>query len=187
MLTTVGPGYWWECRGRNLIQARMPMATSSQGENRTCTAKLRTVRAAMAMRTRAMIAGMVIGLHSWLSVVLISQGCRRRLPASIRISPGSPLRCIPESIRANPDPVRFRNSVAGAGLGLQAARWYLWTDPPGGPRFIGLVGRPTEGGRAGMAGIAGHSAHNACGISRSPQRVGGGGPRCEGGDLRERR
>src|SRR5258708_36312359 len=64
MLTTVGPGYWWECRGRNLIQARMPMATSSHGENRTCTAKLRTVRATMAMRTRAMIAGMVIGLHS---------------------------------------------------------------------------------------------------------------------------
>jgi len=51
-------------------------------------------------------------------VVLISQGCRRRLPASIGINPGSPLRCIPESIRANPDPVGFGNSVAGAGLGL---------------------------------------------------------------------
>src|SRR5258708_19218870 len=63
MLTTVGPGYWGEGGGRNLIQARMPMATSSQGENRTCTAKLRTVRATMAMRTRAMIAGMVIGLQ----------------------------------------------------------------------------------------------------------------------------
>jgi hypothetical protein len=41
-----------------------------------------------------MIASMVIGLRSCRSVELMSQGCRRRVPASIRISPGSPLRFI---------------------------------------------------------------------------------------------
>jgi hypothetical protein len=56
------PGYWRERLGRNLIQATMATATSSQGENRTCRTKPRTVRATMAARTRAMIAGMVIGL-----------------------------------------------------------------------------------------------------------------------------
>src|SRR5258708_15718823 len=87
MLTTVGTSYWWECRGRNLIQARMPMATSSQGENRTCAAKLRTVRATMAMRTRAMIAGMVIGLH------FMSQcgaDISRLPPPAARLHPGPP-------------------------------------------------------------------------------------------------
>src|SRR5262249_35420289 len=58
-------GYRWERRGRNLIQAKMATASSnSQGENRKCTVKLRTVRATMAIRTRAMIAGMAIGLRS---------------------------------------------------------------------------------------------------------------------------
>jgi predicted enzyme related to lactoylglutathione lyase len=56
------PGYWRERLGRNLIQATMATITSSQGENRTCRTKPRTVRATMAARTRAMIAGMVIGL-----------------------------------------------------------------------------------------------------------------------------
>src|SRR5947207_6471528 len=56
-------GYRWERRGRNLIQARMPMPTSStHGENRMWTAALRTIRATMAMATRAMMASMVIGL-----------------------------------------------------------------------------------------------------------------------------
>jgi hypothetical protein len=47
-------GYWRERRGRNLIQATMAMAASSQGENREWTVKLRTARATMAMRARAM-------------------------------------------------------------------------------------------------------------------------------------
>jgi len=59
---TDSPGYWRERLGRNLIQATMATATSSQGENRTCRTKPRTVRATMAARTRAMIASMVIGL-----------------------------------------------------------------------------------------------------------------------------
>src|ERR1700749_1964795 len=43
----------------------MPTATSSShGENRMCTAKLRTIRATMTARTRAMNTNMVIGLHS---------------------------------------------------------------------------------------------------------------------------
>src|SRR5690242_1107952 len=58
-------GCWRERRGRNLIQARMAMATcGSQGENRKCMVKLRTVRATMAIRIRAMIPGMVISLRS---------------------------------------------------------------------------------------------------------------------------
>jgi uncharacterized damage-inducible protein DinB len=57
--------YRCERRGRNLIQARIAMtATSSQGENKMCTVKLSTVKATMAMRTKAMIASMMIGLHS---------------------------------------------------------------------------------------------------------------------------
>src|ERR1700733_5039829 len=56
-------GYWRERRGRNLIQAAMAMAASSQGENRTWTVTLRTARATTAMRTMAMTAGMVIGLR----------------------------------------------------------------------------------------------------------------------------
>ena len=47
------------------------MASSSQGENRMCAVKLRTLRATMAMRTRARIAGRVISLRSgsgWLAV-----------------------------------------------------------------------------------------------------------------------
>ena len=47
-----GAGYWWERRGRSLIQARMPMATSRHGKNRKCMVKLRTVRATMALRPR---------------------------------------------------------------------------------------------------------------------------------------
>ena len=43
-------GYRRERRGRNLIQATMAMATSSQGENRRWTVKLRTARATMAMQ-----------------------------------------------------------------------------------------------------------------------------------------
>jgi hypothetical protein len=57
-------GYRRERRGRNLIQTRMPMATSSQGEKNKCRAKPTTVRATKAMRTRAMIKGTVIGLRS---------------------------------------------------------------------------------------------------------------------------
>src|SRR5204862_1643579 len=57
--------YRCERRGRNLIQARIAMmATSSQGENKMCTVKLSTVKATMAMRTKAMIASMMVGLHS---------------------------------------------------------------------------------------------------------------------------
>jgi hypothetical protein len=56
-------GYWRERRGRSLIQARIPIATSSQGESRRCTVKLRIVRATMAMRARTMIPGIVIGLR----------------------------------------------------------------------------------------------------------------------------
>src|ERR1700746_3644935 len=64
MLTGNAEAYWRGGRGRSMAQARMPMtATSSHGENRTCTAKPRTVRATTAMRTRAMIASMMIGLH----------------------------------------------------------------------------------------------------------------------------
>ena len=55
------PGYWRERLGRNLIQATMATTTSSQGENRRCRTKPRTIRATMAARTRAMMAGMVIG------------------------------------------------------------------------------------------------------------------------------
>src|SRR5712691_1257958 len=51
-------GYWRQRRGRNLIQARMPMASNIQGENRMCRAKLTTIAMAMAMRTRARMAGM---------------------------------------------------------------------------------------------------------------------------------
>src|SRR5215472_7299624 len=77
--------YWWERRGRNLIQARTPMATSTNGENRKCTAKLSAARATMTIRARAMIAGMVIGLRSRQPdcgqevavVVFTLQGCRR--------------------------------------------------------------------------------------------------------------
>src|SRR2546421_687745 len=49
-------------RGRNLIKARMAMATSSHGENKMCRTKPRTAKATMAATTRAMIANMVIGL-----------------------------------------------------------------------------------------------------------------------------
>ena len=42
----------------------MATATSSQGENRKCTAKLTMTRATMAMKARAMIQGLVIGLRS---------------------------------------------------------------------------------------------------------------------------
>jgi hypothetical protein len=41
----------------------MAMATRSQRENRKWTVKLRTARATTAVRTRAMTAGMVIGLR----------------------------------------------------------------------------------------------------------------------------
>jgi NADPH:quinone reductase-like Zn-dependent oxidoreductase len=59
------PGYWREPRGRNLTQARTPRATSSShGENRTCRAKPKTARPTSTMRTKAMIAIMVIGLRS---------------------------------------------------------------------------------------------------------------------------
>ena len=61
-IVSAEPGYWRERLGRNLIQATMATATSSQGENRMCRTKPRTARATMAARTRAMIAGMVIGL-----------------------------------------------------------------------------------------------------------------------------
>jgi len=47
-----------------LIKTRMPMATSSHGENRKWRVKLRTATATIAMRTRAMINGIVIGLRS---------------------------------------------------------------------------------------------------------------------------
>jgi len=56
-------GYWRERRGWNLIQARMAMAASSQGENRTWTVKLRTARTTTAMRTTAMTARLVISLR----------------------------------------------------------------------------------------------------------------------------
>jgi len=42
----------------------MATATSSQGETRTCTAKLTMMRARMAMKAQAMIQSMVIGLRS---------------------------------------------------------------------------------------------------------------------------
>ena len=48
----------------NLIQATMATATSGQGENSKCTAKLTMMRATMAMTARAMIQGMVTGLRS---------------------------------------------------------------------------------------------------------------------------
>src|SRR5215469_14437461 len=59
--------YWRERRGRTLIQAKMPMAANInvQGENRICRATLTTITATMAMRTRARMAGMVIGLRSF--------------------------------------------------------------------------------------------------------------------------
>src|SRR5262249_37889894 len=58
-------GYRWERRGRNLIQAKAAMATtSSHGENRMGTVKLRTASATRTMRARAMIASMMIGLRS---------------------------------------------------------------------------------------------------------------------------
>ena len=78
------------------------MATSSQGENRMCTARPRTVKATTATRSRAIIAGRVIGLRSCSCVVLMSQGCRRRLPTSIGISPDSSLRCIEKASGADP-------------------------------------------------------------------------------------
>ena len=59
-----GPGLLGERRGRNLIQATMATATSSQGENRKCTAKLATASPTMTSRARARIARMVIGLRS---------------------------------------------------------------------------------------------------------------------------
>jgi hypothetical protein len=42
----------------------------------------------------------------------MNQGCRRRLPASIGISPGSTLRCIPQASGLTLDHVRIRMSGA---------------------------------------------------------------------------
>ncbi len=67
-------GYRRERRGRNLIKTRMPTATSSQGENKKCRTKLRTVRATMAMTARAMIQGMVIDVRSGWAVALSGSG-----------------------------------------------------------------------------------------------------------------
>src|SRR6516164_9805999 len=106
----VGGGHWnyrWERLGRNLIQARTAMATSSsQGENRMCTTAPRMARATMAITTRAMIASIVIGLRSGQAVAFMLQGCRRRWPPSIRISPGYTLVWDPEGLRVIPDPVK---------------------------------------------------------------------------------
>jgi hypothetical protein len=99
----VNPCYWRERRGPNLIQSRMPTTTSSsQGENKMCAAKPRMARATMAMRIRAMIASVAIGVHSCRSGGAHVPGCRRRLPASIGISPDLSLRRIPDRIRADP-------------------------------------------------------------------------------------
>src|SRR5215472_11425285 len=110
MLTSRAAGYWRERPGRSLTQARTPMTTSSShGENRTCTAKPRTVRATMAMRTRARIASMVIGLR-W-----CRSGCADvlRLPSpSARVDrdqPRSGPEMHPASIRVNPGSRGFQN------------------------------------------------------------------------------
>jgi len=105
-------GYWWERRGRNFTQARMPMTASrSHGENRTCIAMLRTVRATMAMRTRAMIASMVIGLHCCRSG---RADVLRLPPSAARVDRDQP-RFDPEmhsaSIRVTPGPMGFQNSA----------------------------------------------------------------------------
>src|SRR6202034_2686630 len=83
-------GYWREWRGRNLIQARIAMAaTSSHGDNRTCTMRVRTIRATMAMTARTMIMGMVIGLPlQWLcSCSKAAAGDGSRRSGSARIAP----------------------------------------------------------------------------------------------------
>src|SRR5438876_1083725 len=85
--------YGWERRGRNLIQARMATATSSHGENKMCTAKVRTAKATMATTARAMIASMMFGLLVVVAVML--QGCRRPWLRSIGISPVRTLMCSP--------------------------------------------------------------------------------------------
>ena len=99
----VNAGYWRGCRGPNLIQSRMPRTTSSsQGENRMCAAKPRMATATMAMRMRAMIASMAIGLRSCRRDGAHLPGCRRRLPASIGISPDLSLRRIPAASGSTP-------------------------------------------------------------------------------------
>src|SRR5215472_4167494 len=110
MLTGRAAGYRRERRGPNLTQARMPMtASSSHGVNRTCTAKPRTVRATMAMRMRARIASMVIGLR-W-----CRSGCADvlRLPSPAarvdRDQPRSGPEMHPASIRVNPGSRGFQN------------------------------------------------------------------------------
>ena len=77
------------------------MATSSQGENKKCRVKLRTVRATMAMRAMAMILGTVIGLRSVL--VLMPQDCPGGGRGPIRMIPGPTLVCLPDGIRVHPD------------------------------------------------------------------------------------
>jgi hypothetical protein len=116
MLTGRAEGYWRERRGRNMAQARVPMtASSSHGENRTCTAKLRTVRATMAMRTRAMIASMVIGLHCWRSG---RADVLRLPPPTARVDRGHPRfdpEMRPASLRVNPGHYGHPRTRAGTG------------------------------------------------------------------------
>src|ERR1700749_4688348 len=111
--------YWRERRGRNMAQARMPMtATSSHGENRTWTAKPRTVRATTAMRTRAMIASMMIGLHCWRS----NRADVLRLPPLVsRVDRGQPRfdpEMHPASLRVHPDPADRRGVQRQRGLAV---------------------------------------------------------------------
>ena len=134
-----------------------------------CTAKPRTARATMARRTRAMIAGTVIGLHSCRSGVLMSQGCRRRSPASIRISPGSSLRSIPDGIRAEPDPMGSRTPAAGAELELSALCHEVVVSAPASPKaqimrdlitLPGNMSTPSQGGRGRRDGRRGLNKEN---------------------------
>src|SRR5262249_43329321 len=76
--------YRWEWRGRNLIQTRMAMATSSHGESRKCTVKLMTVRATMARRARTMIAVMGSGL------LFFGRDVLRLPPASVPVDRDQP-------------------------------------------------------------------------------------------------
>jgi hypothetical protein len=92
--------YWRELRGRNLIQARMATATSSQGENRRCTAKPTMVRATMTIRATAMSAGMMTGLHSGFTLSCCAHASRLP-PAAAAVDRDQP-RSHPELSRRAP-------------------------------------------------------------------------------------
>ena len=124
-----------------MIQTRMPMATSNQGEKRKCRAKPTTVRATMAMRARAMIKGTVIGLRSrWVDCVpRQGSGPGGRPPgSSVMIAhPVSDVRC---------SCLNFAAAVAAGRSGLAPAQpWFRGGRHQGEPRSRSQLERSSVG------------------------------------------